>query len=52
MVIEELVKTEREFLKEMEAERNEHGVYAFVSENGKEHLSLDFYLREYKEWLI
>lgn len=52
MDIAELVKTEREFLKEMETEKNNNDVYLFTSENGKEHLSLDFYLLEYKQWLI
>ena len=50
--ISNLVKTEREFLAEKEAEINEHGVYYFVSKNGLQHISLDHFLLEYKEWLI
>lgn len=46
------VKTEREFLNEMEAEKNNNDVYVFTSQNGKEHISLDYYLLEYKQWLI
>lgn len=52
MEILELVKTEREFLAEMETEKNDNDVYLFISENGKEHLSLDLYLLDYKQWLI
>ena len=52
MNIDKLVKIEREFLIEKEAETNIHGVYLFVSQNGYERISLDLYLLEYKEWLI
>ena len=48
----EMVKTERKFLEQQEAEKTEAGVYVFTSSNGNEHISLDFYLLEYKQWLI
>lgn len=50
--LDDLVKTERQFLKENKAEKNEKDVYVFTSENGYEHISLDFYLKEYKDWLV
>lgn len=52
MDINELVKTERKFLEEQETIKNEHDVYVFTSYNGMEIISLDFYLLDYKNWLI
>ena len=52
MNIDVFVKTEHEFLNEMEAEYNNHGVYLFISVNKHERISLDYYLLEYKQWLI
>lgn len=52
MNIDDFVVTERKFLEEREAVKNEHGVYAYQSKDGAEIMSLDHYLRDYKDWLI
>ena len=52
MNIDDSVKIERKFLQEQGAIQNEHGVYAYQSIDMTEIMSLDHYLREYKEWLI
>lgn len=52
MTIDDFVIIERKFLEEQGAVQNPHGVYAYQSADGTEIMSLDHYLREYKEWLI
>lgn len=52
MNIDDLVVVERQFLQEQGAIMNPHGVYVYQSSCGSEILSLDHYLREYKQWLI
>ena len=49
---DELLKTERLFLEEMEAVKNENGKYLYKSINEDEILLLDFYLKDYKDWLV
>jgi hypothetical protein len=49
---DELLKTERLFLEEMEAVKNENGKYLYKSTNEDEILLLDFYLKHYKDWLV
>ncbi len=49
---DELLKTERLFLEEMEAVKDENGKYLYKSRNADEILLLDFYLKDYKDWLI
>jgi len=43
---------EREFLESIEAVKNEKGSYVYVSQDGHEHILLDFILMEYKLYLI
>lgn len=52
MDISKLTEIEVKFLEENQAVKNEHGVYLFISQNGQDRISLDFYLLEYKNWLI
>ncbi len=49
---DELLKTERLFLEEMEAVKDERGSYLYKSRNADDILLLDFYLKEYKDWLV
>ncbi len=49
---DELLKTERLFLEEMEAVKDEKGSYLYKSRNADDILLLDFYLKEYKDWLV
>jgi len=50
--LKEYVKHETKFCEEHDIEKNEHGVYLYISQNGVSQLSLDFILREYRDWLI
>lgn len=49
---DKITEVERSFLEEKECCKNKHGVYLFISANGHERISLDYFLHEYKEWLI
>ena len=46
------LKNEIAFLEYNKAEKNEHGAYIFISASGKEHISLAYYLLDFKQWLI
>ncbi len=50
--LKSLTVNEVKYLEENECEKNEHGAYLFVSANGHESISLNFFLLEYKNWLI
>jgi len=43
---------ERLFLEEMEAVKDESGNYLYKSRNANDILLLDFYLKDYKYWLV
>jgi hypothetical protein len=50
--MEELIKNELEFCKEIDAEKNEHGQYIYESKNKASSMNLPYILEEYKQWLI
>ena len=50
--MQDLMKDETAFLEELEFEKNEHGVYLYISANGHSRISLDGILHEYKTWLL
>jgi hypothetical protein len=52
MDIDELVKDEIRFCESQDCEKNEHGVYAYRSDNELHMFNLPHYLSIYKEWLI
>jgi len=49
---EELIKDEVEFSEELGLEKNEHGVYIYVSSNKNSSINVPMVLQHYKEWLI
>lgn len=49
--MEELIKKELEFCKEIDCEEGEHG-FIYQSKNGKSIMNLPYVLLEYKQWLI
>ncbi len=50
--MEELIKHELEFCKEIDAEKNEHGQFIYESKNKVSSMNLPYVLEEYKQWLI
>lgn len=46
------LKNELDFCKEIEAEKNEHGNYIYISADGNDMINLPYILQEYKEWLL
>lgn len=46
------IESEDKFCKEIECEKNEHGVYVYTSSNGAHIISLNYILLEYKNWLV
>jgi len=51
-LFKELTKHEVKFLEENDAEKNESGVFLYISSNGFSRISLDLFLRSYREWLV
>lgn len=52
-IFKELTKHEVSFLEqEHNGEKNEHGAYCYVSQNGNHHIALDMFLRSYRDWLV
>jgi hypothetical protein len=50
---EEITKNEVKFLKSQgHGHMNEHGAWAYMSNDGNHLIALDLYLMHYKEWLI
>jgi hypothetical protein len=45
------IEKAKDFLKEIEAEKNEHGVYIYTSTNGLSSMNLSFILADYERWL-
>jgi hypothetical protein len=45
------IEKAKDFLKEIEAEKNEHGVYIYTSTNGASSINLPFILADYERWL-
>ncbi len=52
MNIQELVKDELQFCREIECEKNEHDQFIYISKNGVSSMNLPYVLQEYKQWLI
>lgn len=50
--MEDLIKNEVEFCKEIDCEKNEHNQFIYESKNGKSIMNLPYVLMEYKQWLI
>ena len=50
--LKEMVKSEKEFLESVNASKNEQGVYLYLSKDNNNRILLDYFLLEYKEWLI
>jgi len=48
----ELTKHERRFLEEQRIIPNEHGAFVFTNQDGSCMISLDLFLRSYREHLI
>lgn len=47
-----MTKTETKFCEQTDLEKNEHGVYVYISKNRHSHIDLACILYEYKQWLI
>jgi hypothetical protein len=50
--MENTLKNERLFLEENDSLKNANGAYLYKSESGNDILLLDYYLKDYKDWLI
>ena len=46
------LESEHEFLTENDTIKNEHGAYLYASKCGHDQLLMDFFLKDYKDWLV
>jgi hypothetical protein len=51
-MVNDLIKRELDFCKEIECEKNEHGQFIYESINRSSSLNLPYVLLEYRDWLI